>query len=355
MKKRLITTILISTLLIGTLSACGNSPQDSAETMSPSVETAEETDIQETDETVQPVEEETNEETGEQEEADASYEAGRDCLYGLNGQEMDLEAAYTNFNHALELGKTEANFYLGVLCHWYNVPERDYEKAKAYYEAAGDNPYAQLALGSLYYDGNGVEQNETKAQELFDAVIAQECVEGYWGSAYIAYFSKKDYDTAFEYFNKALEGKEQIFVADAMNGIGYLYHYGQGVEQDYEQAIEWHKKAAELGNATAMNEIGYIYSNGEGVEVDYTQALEWHERAADLGDATAMNNIGYMYFYGIGVEVDYTQALEWFEKAADLGNTNAMKSLAAMYMDGIGVEQDLDIAQEWYNKAEEAK
>lgn len=349
MKKRLITAILIGAFALSTLSACGNTSQESTEATSPSAEI-----VEETDETDQPAEEKADEEAGGQEEADASYEAGRDCLYGLNGQEVDLEAAYANFSHALELGKTEANFYLGILCDGYNIPEKNYEKAKAYYEAAGDNPYAQLALGILYDNGLGVEQDAAKAQELFDAVIAQECVEGYLGNAYIAY-GKEDYAAAFEYLNKASEGKEQIFVAQAMSDIGTLYYYGQGVKQDYEQAIEWHEKAADLGNVSAMNELGYTYGIGEGVEADYTQALEWLKKAADLGNASAINNLGDMYFYGKGVEQDYTQALEWFEKAADLGEANAMSWLGYLYENGLGVEQDLDIAQEWYRKAEEAK
>lgn len=390
MKKRFIKAFLIGAFALGTLSACGNSSQDSADTMTPSAEIAEETDNQE--ETDELVEEEADEnEAGGQEEADAAYDAGYNCLYGEDGKEIDLEEAYTNFNHALELGNTEANFYLGLLCDWYSIPENDFEKAKAYYEAAGeDNSGAQLALGFLYYNGQGVEQDVEKAQELFDAVIEQGDMGGYLGNAFIAY-DKGDYTVALENCNKVLEGTEQVFLAEAMGSIGALYFhgqgieqdyaqalewyrkaadlgetdsminigsmylYGQGVEQDYTQALEWYEKAADLGKENAMGWLGYLYYNGLGVEQDYTQALEWFKKGADLGEPSAMNNLAGMYYYGQGVEQDYTQALEWYEKAADLGNTDAMKSLAGMYTDGRGVEVDIDIAQEWYNKAEGAK
>lgn len=346
MKKKLITTILISTLLIGTLSACGNSSQDSAETMAPSAEVSEETDVQETDKTTQPAEEETDEEIGGQEEADAAYEAGFNCLYGENGKEINLEEAYTNFNHALELGKTEANFYLGILCDWYNIPEKDYEKAKAYYEAAEDDSRAQTALGLLYYNGQGVEQDVEKAQELFDAAIEQGDKGGYLGNAGIAY-DKGDYTAAFENYNKVLEGAEQIFLASAIRGIGDLYGYGQGVEQDTSQALEWHHKAADLGSVSAMTIIGHNYRNSEA----YTEALEWYEKAANLGSASAMYSIGDMYTDGLGVEQDYTQASEWYEKAAELGHTYAMNNIGYMYGNGIGVEQDYAQALKWYEKA----
>lgn len=316
MKKKIITVFLIGAFILGTLSACGNTSQESTEATSPSAEIVEENDGQEeTDEATE--EKETEDESAKQDEAeaDAAFEAGYNCLYGENGVEVDLEEAYTNFNRALELGKTEANFYLGLLCDWYTIPENDFEKAKAYYEAAGDDSGAQIALGILYYYGQGVEQDVDKAQELFDAAIEQGDMGGYLGNAYIAY-DKEDYTAAFENCNKVLEGTEQAFLAEAMESIGALYFHGQGIEQDYAQALEWYRKAA------------------------------------DLGETDAMINIGSMYLYGQGVEQDYTQALEWYEKAADLGYTDAMKSLAGMYTDGRGVEVDIDIAQEWYNKAE---
>ncbi len=386
MKKKLITTILISAMLIGTLSACGNSSQDSVETTAPA-EIAEETDIQETDEKTGGEEGNEAEAVGE-EGAEKFYEAGLEYLYNLNGQD-DLEAAYTNFNQALELGNIEANCYLGLLCDWYNMPEKNYEKAKVYYEAAGENPYAQVLLGLLYCNGQGVEQDVTKAQELFDNAIEQGEAGGYLGKAVIA-CGEGDYAAALEYYEK-VSGTDAIFVASALRGMGDLYYngqgmgqsyeaalsyyqsaadignvsamnsigvsyqYGLGVEQDYAQAMEWYTKAADLGSDSAVANIGWLYANGLGVEQDYAQAMEWFTKAADLGSATAMFNIGYMYDIGLGVEQDSAQAVEWYTKAAELGDTDAMKELSIMYMEGRGVEQDFDIAQEWYDKAEEAK
>ena len=62
-------------------------------------------------------------------EANTYYETGRACLYGLDGQKIDLEAAYANFEKALNLGNTEANLYLGLLYDWYGYPYRSYKKA----------------------------------------------------------------------------------------------------------------------------------------------------------------------------------------------------------------------------------
>lgn len=338
MKKNLIAAILMSTLVIGILSGCGNSQQENTEIEAQSEETADQES------------EESADQEPEEEAGVPFYEEGRACLYGLDGKEIDLEAAYTNFDKALELGKTEANFYIGVLYYQFNYPERDDQKAKTYFEAAGDNPYAQILLGEQYYYGKGTEEDKVKGQELIDAVIAQGYMEGYTVSGDIAN-DEEDYSAAFECYNKALESEEPLFAAIAMSDIGDMYWSGSGVEQDYAAAMEWYKKAADLGNSIAMYDVGYLYYYGEGVEQDYEAALEWYEKAADLGNSDAMSYIGVMYVIGNGVEEDYAAAMEWFKKAADLGNSDAMEAIGLLYEEGLGVEQDLAKAQEWYEKA----
>ncbi|MCM1257953.1 MAG: sel1 repeat family protein [Roseburia sp.] len=303
MKKKIITSIFISVLAISSLSACGNPSQKSTEAREQAAEMAAEAGTDSKSAT-------------EKTEADANdyYEAGYACLYGLNGQKIDYEAALNNFQQALEKGKTEANLYLGLLYDWHIGPEYDYAKAKAYYEAAGDNPYAQSLLGFMYYFGHGVEEDPVKAQELFDEVIAAGCADGYYGSATIAW-DEKDYATAFEYLNKAAEGESQIFTSATMYDLGYLYLRGRGVEQNYGKALECYEKAADLGDSSAMDMIGYLYESGEGVEQDYKIALEWYERAANLGNFVSMEHIAYMYENGLGVAKDSVKAKEWYEKA----------------------------------------
>ena len=331
------------------------------------------------------------------EEADTYYEMGRAYLYGLDGQEIDCEAAYNNFENALELGKKDANFYLGLLCDdFYSYPELDYEKAVAYYEAAGEeNLHAQFALGVMYYDGKGVERDIAKAQEMFEAVISAGCADGYNGIGMMAY-DDRDYETALKDFNKVVkESEEQVFIADAMCSVAEVYYhrgtglsYNQRVMERYAKALEWYEKAAYLGNAEAMNNIGKIYETGLTVEKDYEKALEWYEKAADLGNAEAMFNIGAMerddyekamkwykkakeryekaadlgdtsamvfigdiYRDDKYVEKDYAKALEWYEKAVDLGNAEAMLKIGSMYRDDEYVEKDYAKALEWYTKA----
>ena len=94
-----------------------------------------------------------------------------------------------------------------------------------------------------------------------------------------------------------------------------------------------------------------MYAEGEGVSQDYTEALRWYHKAADQGYAKAQNNLGGMYDNGRGVAQDYAEAMRWYRKAADQGNAAAQTSLGENYEKGQGVAQDYVMAHMWHNLA----
>jgi TPR repeat protein len=55
-----------------------------------------------------------------------------------------------------------------------------------------------------------------------------------------------------------------------------MHRRGQGVSQDYQQAMDWSIKAASAGNAEAQYNIGDLYYHGLGVPEDYEQARNWY-------------------------------------------------------------------------------
>jgi TPR repeat protein len=59
-----------------------------------------------------------------------------------------------------------------------------------------------------------------------------------------------------------------------------MYDNGQGVPQDYTEAMKWYRLAADQGNASAQNNLGAMYGDGQGVPQDYIQAHKWHNLAA---------------------------------------------------------------------------
>ena len=65
---------------------------------------------------------------------------------------------------------------------------------------------------------------------------------------------------------------------------------------------EW-KPLAERGNAQAQILIGSLYRFGQGVPQDYAEALEWIRKAAEQGDAGGQFGLGVMHAKGLGYVV----------------------------------------------------
>lgn len=95
-----------------------------------------------------------------------------------------------------------------------------------------------------------------------------------------------DYDAAFaEWHPLAEQG-----VAFAQYNLGFMYRKGQGVPQDYAEAVKWFRHAAEQGIAQAQNNLGVLYYNGWGVPQNYVLAHIWYNLAASQGDEESLNS-----------------------------------------------------------------
>jgi len=76
------------------------------------------------------------------------------------------------------------------------------------------------------------------------------------------------------------------FLPRARN-LGLLYAKGQGVPQDYAQAMKGWRQAAAQGHAGAQLNLGVLYDEVQGVPQDYAQAHMWYNLAAAQGDKKA--------------------------------------------------------------------
>lgn len=73
----------------------------------------------------------------------------------------------------------------------------------------------------------------------------------------------------------------------AMRKLGHIYREGKHEDKNYEEAWQWYRKAAELGDTPAMLMLSAMYASGEGVARDNRASVEWLRRAAAAGDALA--------------------------------------------------------------------
>jgi uncharacterized protein len=103
--------------------------------------------------------------------------------------------------------------------------------------------------------------------------------------------------------------------AEAQFVLGFIYNEGVGVPQDYAEAVNWYRKAADQGNADGQLSLGAMHSEGHGVLRDYAEAAKWYRRAASQGSTAAQLYLGVAYRDGRGVPQDYVEAHKWFNLA----------------------------------------
>ena len=140
---------------------------------------------------------------------------------------------------------------------------------------------------------------------------------------------------------------------------GIAFMNGDGVEQDYDAAMQRFLAADEAGNKKAARYVGLLYEQGLGVEQDYALAASWYEKGVNAGDLTSGYYLGLLYKQGLGVDQDYEKAAEYFasvaasENKSATGVVDARVELAQLYEQGLGVEQNVDRAIALYREAAE--
>ena len=99
----------------------------------------------------------------------------------------------------------------------------------------------------------------------------------------VAAYKRGDFATALgEWEPLAEQG-----IASAQYNLGVMYHKGNGVPQNYKNAVKWFRLAAKQGKASAQYNLGIMYLNGNGVPQDDKTAVKWFRPAAKQGDANA--------------------------------------------------------------------
>lgn len=117
--------------------------------------------------------------------------------------------------------------------------------------------------------------------------------------------------------------EETASPADVFYATGWAYACGSGVAQDWEKAVEWYRKAADLGHVLAQISLGNCLREGRGVMRDACGCVRLYTLAAEQGFADAQCNLGWCYGTGFGVPRNYSSALAWYGKAAAQGNVIA--------------------------------
>ena len=150
---------------------------------------------------------------------------------------------------------------------------------------------------------------------------------------------KQDYKTAIDYFKKA----EELGNKNGSYGIAECYYYGRGIKQDYEKAYNiFYDLMKNYNDTRSTYYIGLMYYQGHVVEQDYERAFNiFKELMKKDNDEYAMKMLGNMYYYGEYVEINYVKAFEIFnELYSKFGNYYGLIMMAEMYYYGKGVKKN---------------
>ena len=145
--------------------------------------------------------------------------------------------------------------------------------------AACGLPEAQVLLGRLLLEGQGVAKDERAAFACFLCAA-------------------KDGDVV------------------ARNMVGRCYENGWGAPQDFKRAAENYSIAAEAGLAWAQYNLGHLLLDGLGVPRDRNQAFAWYMRAASQGHERAMNLVARCFEEGWGTSRNRAAARNWYCQSA---------------------------------------
>ena len=287
--------------------------------------------------------------------AERAHEQGlEDAEEFLFALKLKREAAKPHFLIAAERGDANAQFDLALRYADGDGVEQDQSKAVHWYQKAAEQGHAkaQFNLAVRYENGNGVERDQTKAVCWYLKAAQQ----GHSGAQFNLALCYKDGDGVQEDQWKASHwfhmAAEQGYAVAQFN-LAVRYEEGRGIHQDQSKAIRWYRTAAHHGYANAQNNLAICYEQGRGVKQDQREAVHWYRAAAEQGYASAQFNLALCYINGDGVEPNMPEAIHWYIKAAEQGHTTAQFNLAVRYENGNGVEKNQSEAVRWYCAAAE--
>ena len=334
----------------------------------------------------------------------AQYNLGI-CYEKGQGVAKKLSDSVKWYRKAAEQGYANAQYCLG-LCYeegagttknedeaikWYLAAEKQgHIKAKKELENYATPPFSYRREWLVKVAKHGY----AKAQCDLANSIEHECLMSIWNTRTFSLTKKfgKEYQTVFELYYKSAEQN----YAEGQCGLARCYQRGQGVEQNFSEAVKWYRKAAEQDNNTAKLALFELYALGKGTEKSmkdavgwlnrykwedskisskgeelysigykfyygldvtrsYDEAAMWWRMAADENNHDAEFMLGVCYEKGLGVEQSYQEAFDLFLKAAKQGNAKAQNAVGICYEKGQGVERSYEVAAEWYSMAAEQK
>ena len=234
--------------------------------------------------------------------------------YQGDGVPKDPKKAFELWSGLAEQGDVHAQFNLGG-CYYQGagVDKDEKEAVKWWMKSAeqGDG-MAQCNLGFCYEHGVGVGKDEKEAVRWYTKSAeqgfesAKKALEKFYSPVLVNMAELRDSkaqmvpgvlyyedegvtqeDLETKKLHEALKKSAEQGDARAQFKLGVDYFTGVGAIQDYKEAAKWWTKAAEQGDADAQYRLGMCYKNGKGVTKDEKEAVRWWTKSAEQGNESA--------------------------------------------------------------------
>lgn len=133
-----------------------------------------------------------------------------------------------------------------------------------------------------------------------------------------------------------------VYLGDAFSGLSIG-------EENFQQAVSFYERGAQLGSGYAMRRLGDIYRQGAGqVKADPDAAYYRYAQATQMGEPSGYEAMGRMRLFGeYGRSNDWKKALELFERGGEANDVTSAYWLAFMYSSNDFPCHDAEKAYYW--------
>jgi TPR repeat protein len=186
-----------------------------------------------------------------------------------------------------------------------------------------ENARLYFYLAEMYYNGNGIKHNNTKAAFLYEkaANLGDEKSQYQLAMMYkLGEGVEVDFNKAFQLLTKSSEQGNNI----SKRQLGLMLYYGKTTTKDLVNAADFFKQAGENGDAISKFYLGVMYENGEGVAQNYEKAANLYKESANKEYPEAMFYLGRMYRNGKHFDQNFILSHVWFNLSAQYGNDEAI-------------------------------
>jgi len=297
--------------------------------------------------------------------------------------------------------------FVGLLFVFANTPvysQANFPDQALLKRAQGGDVQAQVEVGKIYLSGaKGLPVDYFTAYDWFHKAELKNDAEAFYQ---IGRMHQNGRIGPLEIYTIIFDDR-YAGIFDKNNHLKFQEGY-PGANINYQKALTWYMKAAELNHADAQYAIATIHAmewqNGREVRPNANEAMNWYRKAADNGNGDAMYALYKIYMYGWNVDgrtvvsANKNEAAKWsdmhgrwyaktidpedpqriydsafslfreeysgykkqneeairlFHKAAEQNVAWAMYYIARNYEMGYVGKKDLIEAAKWYRKAAE--